>query len=546
MAVVLPVAAGLLGVLAPAFGLMPALGADRPGLHVFAALIARPGIVDSAAISAWTALAATLVSVAMVAVVLAAAYGTRALGLAERLLAPLLAVPHAAAALGFVALFAPSGLLLRLLSPWATGYDAPPDVALVRDPAGIALVTALVLKEVPFLFLMALAALGQTRARERVHLARSLGYGPMAAFLHGVWPLIYRQLRLPILAVIAFAASVVDVALIVGPTRPPPLAVRIVDELGAADLAQWLVGSAGALLLLALSVGLVLAWLAIERLAAGAARAVRDRGRRLSGDGPLRAAAMSLAALLAAIMAAALAALLVRSVAGYWPFPDVVPRTVSAVAWRERLPDTASTLVTTLVVALGATLVALPAAVALLAAGVRAGPAIYLPLVVPQAAFLFGLSVLVVAAGIVPGTVIVTLVHALFVLPYATIALSGPWHALDPRAELVAASLGAGTWRRLVVVRLAILAGPLCVAAALSVAVSVGLYLPTQLVGAGRVATVTTEAVSAATGGDRRLVAMLALVQLAIPCAAFALARAVPAVLFRHRRAMRPAAVAAG
>jgi putative thiamine transport system permease protein len=86
---------------------------------------------------------------------------------------------------------------------------------------------------------------------------------------------------------------------------------------------------------------------------------------------------------------------------------------------------------------------------------------------------------------------------------------------------------------------------PLMVAAALSVAVSVGLYLPTQMIGGGRVETVTTEAVAAAAGGDRRLVGMLACLQLLLPFVAFALARAVPAALYRDRRGMRPQKVAA-
>jgi putative thiamine transport system permease protein len=73
----------------------------------------------------------------------------------------------------------------------------------------------------------------------------------------------------------------------------------------------------------------------------------------------------------------------------------------------------------------------------------------------------------------------------------------------------------------------------------------VGLYLPTQMIGGGRVETVTTEAVAAAAGGDRRLIGLLACLQLLLPFVAFTLARVVPAALFRHRRGMRPARVAA-
>lgn len=532
------VAAGIAGVIAPAIGYFPALGHDRPDLGPVRAFVGLPGVARSAAISAGTGLAATLLSVAATAAVLAALYGTRGLARVARMLAPVVAVPHAAAAIGFVALFSPSGLILRTLAP-LIGLDVPPDVALVRDPWGFALVAALVMKEVPFLLLMALAALPQARPAERMAIGRALGYGPMAAFLHGVWPLVYRQIRLPVLAVLAFSASVVDVALILGPTRPPPLGVKVLTLFQSADLSDWLVGAAGAVAMLLLTLALLLAWRLIERVAGALMRLGRN-GARWRRDRVPRNAIGGLAVGGAAVAFTGLGALGVQSVAGYWPFPDLVPQTVSGTAWA-RLPADADVLLATLGIASGATMLSLPAAVVLLMAGIRAGALVYLPLLVPQVAFLFGLAVLGIGAGIAPGPLAVTLVHALFTLPYVVIVLSGPWAALDPRYEATAASLGIPAWRRLVTVRLAMLSGALFAAAALSVAVSVGLYLPTQLIGAGRVATITTEAVAAATGGDRRLTAMLALVQLLLPLLAFAVARAVPAVLFRDRRLMASA-----
>ena len=66
-------------------------------------------------------------------------------------------------------------------------------------------------------------------------------------------------------------------------------------------------------------------------------------------------------------------------------------------------------------------------------------------------------------------------------------------------------------------------------AAALAVgfAVSVAQYLPTQFIGAGRHATVTTEAVTLASGGQRHAAAAFALLHALLPLAGFALAAAV-------------------
>jgi putative thiamine transport system permease protein len=65
--------------------------------------------------------------------------------------------------------------------------------------------------------------------------------------------------------------------------------------------------------------------------------------------------------------------------------------------------------------------------------------------------------------------------------------------------------------------------------------VSVGQYLPTLFAGNGRVATLTTEAVTLASGADRRLIALYALLQSCLPFAAYLAAATLPA-LTRARR----------
>jgi putative thiamine transport system permease protein len=66
----------------------------------------------------------------------------------------------------------------------------------------------------------------------------------------------------------------------------------------------------------------------------------------------------------------------------------------------------------------------------------------------------------------------------------------------------------------------------------------VGLYLPTLFAGSGRVATLTTEAVTLASGEDRRVTAVWALLQALLPLIAFAGATALPRLLFAHRRGL--------
>jgi putative thiamine transport system permease protein len=101
--------------------------------------------------------------------------------------------------------------------------------------------------------------------------------------------------------------------------------------------------------------------------------------------------------------------------------------------------------------------------------------------------------------------------------------------------------LGASPWRALWAVRLPMLARATLTAAAVGFTVSVSQYLATLLIGGGRFATVTTEAVALADGADRRVVGVHALMQAMLPFLGFGIALSAPALLFRHRKALRDA-----
>ena len=109
-------------------------------------------------------------------------------------------------------------------------------------------------------------------------------------------------------------------------------------------------------------------------------------------------------------------------------------------------------------------------------------------------------------------------------LPDVVLGLSGPFAGWNPQLGQIGASLGARPWRILWRLRLPMLAGPLAATAAVGFAVSIGQYLPTLLLGGGRIVTLTSEAVALSSGGNRRIVGAYGLAQAFWPGLAFALA----------------------
>ncbi|MBV9137188.1 MAG: ABC transporter permease, partial [Hyphomicrobiales bacterium] len=164
---------------------------------------------------------------------------------------------------------------------------------------------------------------------------------------------------------------------------------------------------------------------------------------------------------------------------------------------------------------------------------------IYIPLLVPQIAFLAGAASLLIALDLDGNSFGIGLVHLVFVLPYVFMSLSAPWRAHDPRFRVTALLLGASPWRALWAVRLPMLTRAILIAGALGFAISVSQYLATLLVGPRRFETMTTESVSLAAGADRRVIGVFALSQAMLPFLGFAMALILPALLFRHRRGLR-------
>ena len=129
--------------------------------------------------------------------------------------------------------------------------------------------------------------------------------------------------------------------------------------------------------------------------------------------------------------------------------------------------------------------------------------------------------------GISVTLIAVVWAHLVFVLPYLFLSLADPWRALDPRYARTAQSLGMTPARVLVKVKLPILLRPVLIACAVAFAVSIAQYLPTLFAGNGRIATLTTDAVTLASGGDRRVLGTYALLQAMLPMLAYAAAIAV-------------------
>ena len=290
-------------------------------------------------------------------------------------------------------------------------------------------------------------------------------------------------------------------------------------------------------------------WIAGEKALGLLIRRQTTTGRRYGSDRYLRWTALTLILGVSLVIAFGLVLLALWSVAGFWRFPDLLPRAFTLDNWQRVLPSLGSPLTTTLVTGFAATAIAIALALGCLEREARTGRSggsralwfVYLPLIVPQVSFVFGLQLFFLVTGMDASWIGLVLVHLIFVLPYVFLSLSDPWRAWDSRFASIAHGLGASPDRTFWRVRLPMMLKPALVACAVGFAVSIGQYLPTLLIGGGRWPTITTEAVALASGGDRRIIGVYAFLQMLLPFVGFALATMIPAFLFRNRLDMKAA-----
>jgi putative thiamine transport system permease protein len=516
-----------------------AVGAQMFDAAIWQALWADPQTMRAWRMTLWTGLASTALAWITVAHVLANGFIRQQLARRLAQLPALLATPHAAMAIGLVLWLSPSGWALRLVSPGLTGFDAPPPWFTTQDPWGLGLILALWLKEVPFLLWVAATQMQREDLRRRWQaeyaLAQTLGRNPSQAFAQIVWPQLASRLRWPLLAVLAYGLTVVDMALIIGPATPPTLAVLAWQWLSDADLltqsqgvaaAGWLTGTV-----------LVAGVLAGGGAGAAPSRRMLGHGKRLMvawaaflpkpgfvWGGPPNVVWI----LIIAAYTAVWFALTVGSVSGVWPFPQVWPELWTLSAWQQ-VASSAHTVWTTLGLGVASASVCLLWSVAWLELAPRRWqqamqPWFLLPLVLPSVLWVVGLYSLALHTRLEGQWLGLSLAHAVMVLPYVLLALVPAYQAVDPRQAALVASLGHGHWVYLRRVKWPLLKRAIASAWAVGFAVSVAQYLPTLYVGAGRFATVTTEAVTLAAGAQRSLMSAYAALQMLLPIVAFALA----------------------
>lgn len=416
----------------------------------------------------------------------------------------MLAIPHVAFASAALLLFAEGGQLYQLL----------PSLTAPVDRYGIGLGITLAVKESVFLLWAAYALPGESLLRQQSLVLRSQGYGRWQCLAWIIVPRLLPQLKMVLLATLAWTLSTVDVALVLGPGNPPTLAVLAWQWLSQGDVRQDQ-GALACLLLL-----LIMAALALLALAAW--RLYLSRIPDFCGVRRPRPAALP-----------------GRLLARLLPLSSLLAVGTMVLLSRWQLPEQTSALNT---LGLGVLSSLLAGGLSLL--WLEYGPRrfrcwIWLPLLLPALPLAAGQYQLALLSWQDGKWLTVLWGHLLWVLPWMLFILQPAWQHLDPRQIVIARTLGWSRERCFWQLKCPLLIRPLLSALAVGFSVSVAQYLPSLWLGGGRIPTLTVDAVALSSGGSEQQLATQALWQLLLPAIFFMLIAALMRLAGRYRQGLR-------
>ncbi|NOH98165.1 thiamine ABC transporter permease [Vibrio sp. 99-70-13A1] len=536
---ILPTIPGLFGVVVSSLSYIPPIGLHTPSLNGFEQVFQWQGVWHSIGLTISSALISSYLACALTFAILLATWGSPFWKKIELTLSPLLAMPHVAFAIGFAFLFAPTGLGVRTFEAifGSSNIDGSSELALIiKDPYSAGLIIMLALKEVPFLLLMSISILQQINVERISKVSASLGYSKAQTWWKCILPQWFTKLRFPMLAVIAYSLSVVDIALIIGPTNPPTFAVLVWQWFSDPDLNLLPRAAAGAIVLF----GIASLMIAFARFIEWMFLKV-NRGWQFSGRSGIRLPGRIIFSGIAFLSILMIPLMFIWSIAQRWRFPDLTPSRYTLRFWEYEWDGIISTVNQSLWIAIIASSIAL--FLALIAHEYRIkykwqfpGYIIAIPMLVPQLSILFGLQVSTLYLNSSAYSLWVVWSHIFFAFPFVYLSLDGPWRSFDNRIITASLSLGKSPLYSWIKIKAPILLPAIIFAWAVGISVSLAQYLPTLMLGAGRISTITTEAVALSSGFDRRVTAIYAIWQALLPLLFFSFAILVSRLQVKYRR----------
>ena len=142
---------------------------------------------------------------------------------------------------------------------------------------------------------------------------------------------------------------------------------------------------------------------------------------------------------------------------------------------------------------------------------------IFIPLFIPQISFLIGIQSFIIFLNYNSFLISLIFVQLFYVIPYSFIILAPAIRGIKFDYIKVASSLGKNRIERLFKIKIPLVLPSLLTSFAIGMIVSFSLYVPVYFIGAGRVTTLTVEALNLALSGSKQDLGIATFFQIFFP-----------------------------
>ena len=521
---IVPITFGILGFLLPSFGYFPILDKHQFNLDYFYVSSNVPGISKSIILSFFTGFLSTVLALFFSQLIILSIFQSRVFSFIKTIISPLLALPHVTMAIGLLFIFSPSGLLLRIFSPWLTGFERPPNIFIIPDDYGFFLILGLVLKEIPFFILVSISAIEQFGARKFFNLGKSLQHTTFSVWCVLLFPLIYHRIRLIVFIVIAFAASVVDMSLLLAPSTPSTLAIQILQNYQSSEPKSLFIASNLALIQLLVILKLFLIWFLLEKLLSNKYLFTFLVNAVSYKSNLIKYFTFTLILILSILSFLTIISSFLWGLGGNWYFPNLLPKNISfevlTIFFNENKSLILISVFVPLIVSILSCLIVtlwVELTESLNKRNQFLEGLIFLPLLIPQISFLIGMQSFLIPLNFNNFLLPLIIVELFYVFPYSFIILAPSFRAISKDILKVASSLGKNRFERLILVKIPMIMPTFLLSIAIGMLVSFALYTPVYFIGAGRVTTLTVETLNLSLSGAKRDLGVATIFQIIIP-----------------------------
>ncbi len=522
--IILPILFGFLGFFLPSFNYLPTLGKGELNLNYFYISMNIPGIYKSILLSIFTGLVSTILALFFSQVILLYFFKTKFYNYLKIIISPLIALPHITMAIGLIFLLSPSGLLLRSVSPWLTGFDRPPNSYLFPDEYGFVLILGLMLKEIPFLILVSLSALREFSSSKFFDLGKSFQYSSFSTWFILIFPIIYKKIRLVVFIIIAFSSSVVDMSLLLAPSTPSVLSVRILQIFQSSDIDSFFIASNLSLIQLFIIIILLIVWIFFEKITKSKFFYIFFLKITAFKSEFLRIAILCFSVILFLLSFMGIICSILWGFSENWYFPNFFPNDLNIDNFLSFYYQNKSLILISIFIPLVVSLLSISITILwvelldyLNITETQFEWIIFTPLFIPQISFLIGIQSFMIFFNFNSFLIPLIFVQLFYVIPYCFIILAPAIREVKSDYIKVASSLGKKRIGRLFEIKIPLVLPSLMTSFAIGMIVSFALYVPVYFIGAGRVTTLTVEALNLALSGSKQDLGIATFFQIIFP-----------------------------